>query len=119
MDWEYCQLGVLSTDLGHMVAELYKCWAFRNLEEAKWLMEGLAAGYGCFDDDFAFQTALYAGSVIVSLATMASASMKLIIWGSEEQGQQILRAAKELVLRAWHKDRAWFESSDLACLFGN
>ncbi len=120
MDWEYCQLGVLPMDLGHVVAELYKCWAFKNLDEAKWLIEGLAAGYGCFDDDFAFHTALYAGSVIVSFATMASATIALIIWGSEAQVQQLLRVAKELVLRAWHKDRAWVvEASDLACLFGN
>ena len=114
VDWEYCQLGELPMDLGHMVAELYKCWVFKNLDEAKWLIEGLAAGYGCFDDDLAFHTALYAGSIVV-----VSATMPLVLWGSEAQGQQMLRVAKELVLRAWHKDRAWFEASDLACLFGN
>ncbi len=35
VDWESCQLGVLPMDLGHMVAELYKCWVFKNLGEAK------------------------------------------------------------------------------------
>ncbi|KAK3903215.1 kinase-like domain-containing protein [Staphylotrichum tortipilum] len=113
VDWELCQLGVLSLDLGHMIAELYKFWVFKGMNEGRWVIDGFAMGYGYIDDDFAFRTALHAGAHLVVTGTWISG------WGSETQGLHVVGVGKEMILRAWHKDRAWFEAGDLACLFGN
>ncbi|KAL2134187.1 hypothetical protein VTI74DRAFT_808 [Chaetomium olivicolor] len=111
VDWEICQLGLPALDLGQMIAELYELSLFKGIDEGKWLIEGFVAGYGYVDDDFAFRTALHVGTHLVAWGSRVPG------WGTEEQVQHVVGVGKDIVLHAWHKDRAWFEAGDLACLF--
>ncbi|KAK3301603.1 kinase-like domain-containing protein [Chaetomium strumarium] len=113
VDWEMCQLGVAPVDLGQMIAELYELSLFKGTDEGKWLIEGFAAGYGHVDDQFAFRTALHVGTHLVAWGSRVPG------WGSEMQVQQVVGLGKEVILHAWHQDRAWFEAGDLACLFAS
>lgn len=96
-----------------MIAELYELWLFKRIEEGKWIIEGFTAGYGPVDDDFAFRTARHVGTHLLSWGTRVAG------WGTAEQVQQVAVVGKDLVVRAWEKDRAWFEAGDLACLFAS
>lgn len=111
VDWEFCQLGVPSMDLGQMLSELYQLYIYRDIEDAKWIMEGLVAGYGYRDDEFAFRTAIHMGAHLISFGSRWKE------WGTETQIQEGVRIGRELIVRAWHEDRGWFEAGDLACLF--
>lgn len=111
VDWEMCQLGVRPLDLGQMIAELYELSLFKDLDQGKWLIEGFAAGYGYVDDDFAFRTGLHVGTHLICWGSRVPG------WGSGSEVRHVVATGKELILRAWHKDRAWFEAGDLACLF--
>ncbi len=111
VDWESCQLGLRPLDLGQMIAELYELSLFKDIDEGKWLIEGFAAGYGQIDDDFAFRTVLHTGTHLVCWGSRVPG------WGTETQVQQVVGIGKELIVRAWRRDRAWFEAGDLACLF--
>ncbi|KAK4123989.1 hypothetical protein N657DRAFT_645604 [Parathielavia appendiculata] len=111
VDWEVCQFSLPPLDLGQMIAELYELSLFKGMDEGKWLIEGFTAGYGDVNAEFAFRTALHVGTHLIAWGTRVPG------WGSETQVQQVVGVAKEIILRAWHKDRAWFEASDLACLF--
>lgn len=111
VDWESCQLGLRQLDLGQMIAELYELSLFKGIAEGTWLIEGLAAGYGRIDDEFAFRTILHVGTHIVCWGSRVPG------WGTDAQVRQVVGVGKELILRAWKRDRAWFEGSDLACLF--
>ena len=46
MDWEVCQFSLPPLDLGQMIGELYQLSLFKGIDEGRWLMEGLVAGYG-------------------------------------------------------------------------
>lgn len=108
-----CQLALPALDLGQMIAELYELWLFKTMAEGKWLIEGFAAGYGVVDDDaFAFRTALHAGTHLVAWGSRVAG------WGDPDQVRHVVGVGKEVILRAWSRDRAWFEAGDLACLFG-
>jgi hypothetical protein len=56
------------------------------------------------DDAFAFRTAIHAGTHLVSFGTWLAG------WGSMADGERVLNYGKELILHAWHKDRAWVET---------
>ncbi|KAL2181986.1 kinase-like domain-containing protein [Thermothelomyces heterothallicus CBS 202.75] len=111
VDWEMCQFGLPPLDLGQMIAELYELSLFKNMDEGKWLIEGFTAGYGRVDDDFALRTALHVGTHLVAWGSRVAG------WGSEAQVQHVVGLGKDIILRAWDKDRVWFEGGDLACLF--
>lgn len=111
IDWEVCVLGVRPLDLGQMIAELYELSLFKSMDEGKWVIEGFASGYGEIDDDFAFRTAIHVGTHLVCWGSSVPG------WGSQEQVEKVVSVGKEVIQRAWHKDRGWFEAGDLACLF--
>lgn len=111
IDWELVQFGVRPLDLGQMVAELYELYLYKGIRAGLWLIEGFSAGYQIDDDDFAFRTAIHAGVHLVCFGSSVQG------WGSEDQVREVVAKGKELITRAWRKDRAWFLESDLACLF--
>lgn len=90
---------------------MYELWLFKNMDEGKWMLEGFSAGYGNVDDEFAFRTAMHIGTHLVCFGSRVPG------WGSAGQVEQVVRRGKELIVRAWHNDRDWFEAGDLACLF--
>ena len=112
VDWEMAQYGVRPVDLAQMTAELYELWFFKRIEEGKWLIEGFVKGYGDIDDEFRFRAAINVGIHLVIWGSRVPG------WGTPEQVQEAVGKGKEIIVRAWHKDRAWFEAGDLACLFG-
>ena len=111
IDWEFCQLGVPSMDLGQMLSELYQLYIYKDIEDAKWIIEGIVAGYGYIDDEFAFRTAIHIGAHLISFGS------RMKEWGTETQIEHGVRIGRELIVRAWHEDGGWFEAGDLACLF--
>ncbi|KAK0646114.1 kinase-like domain-containing protein [Cercophora newfieldiana] len=111
IDWEVCELGVPPLDLGQMIAELYELFLFKNMDEGKSLIDGFAAGYGEIDNELAFRTAIHIGTHLICWGS------RVPNWGSDEQVREVVKTGKDLILRAWHKDRSFFEASDLACLF--
>ncbi|KAK4193958.1 kinase-like domain-containing protein [Podospora australis] len=111
VDWEMAQLNVRPLDLGQMIAELYELFLFKGIQEGKWLMEGFTTGYGYSGDEFAFRVALQVGGHLIVWGSRAPG------WGTTEQVLEVIGKGKEIIAHAWHKDRAWFEAGDLACLF--
>jgi len=111
VDWEVFSLGLPALDLGQMIAEMYELSLYKGIDEGKWFIEGFAAGYGVVDDEFAFRVALHAGAHLVVWGSSVPG------WGSPEQVKGVVGVGKEIILHAWAKDRAWFETHDLACLF--
>ncbi|KAK7953591.1 hypothetical protein PG996_014483 [Apiospora saccharicola] len=111
VDWEMAQLGVPSLDLGQMLAEMYELWLYKRVRAGLWMMEGLIEGYGAVTETSALRAAVQLGAHLVCFGTSVPG------WGTPEQVQEIARTGRDIICRAWRKDRAWFESGELACLF--
>ncbi|KAI0406593.1 kinase-like domain-containing protein [Xylaria palmicola] len=111
IDWEMSQLGVRNLDLGQMVAELYELKLFRDITAGLWMAQGLLSGYGAVSDDSAFRTAIQVGAHLVSFGTAVQG------WGTPTQVEMVARTGRDIIVRAWEKDREWFRGGDLACLF--
>jgi hypothetical protein len=94
-----------------MIAELYALWLYKSIVEGVWMMEGFARGYANDDEASVFRTALQVGTHLVCVTTDDRT------WGSSEQAEKVVRAGRDIIVHAWKKDRAWFEESELACLF--
>lgn len=111
IDWEMCQLGLRPLDLGQMVAELYELTLYKDIKAGLWIIEGLTAGYGFVDDDFAHRTALHVGTHLLGFGTSVPG------WGTPAQVEMVANTGRDIIVRAWEMDRVWFESHDLAPLF--
>ena len=110
IDWERCTFGVRPLDLGQMIAELYELYLYRGILAGLWLIEGFCAGYGIDDDAFAFRTAIHVGTHLVCFGDVPG-------WGTDGQVLEVISKGKEVIVRAWNKDREWFLASELAPLF--
>ena len=84
---------------------------FKNKDEGLWLIQGFAAGYGYIDDEFAYRVAIHVGVHLVCYGCRVPG------WGTDEQIKEVVMTGRDLVVMGWQKNRAWFEHSDLACLF--
>ncbi|KAK8136679.1 hypothetical protein PG984_004619 [Apiospora sp. TS-2023a] len=111
VDWEMAQLGVPSLDLGQMLAEMYELWLYKRVRAGLWMMEGLVAGYGPVTETSALRTAVQLGAHLVCFGTSVPG------WGTPEQVQEVARTGRDVICHAWRKNRTWFESGELACLF--
>jgi methanogenic corrinoid protein MtbC1 len=110
IDWELAELGVLPLDIAQMMAEMLELKLFKGIDAGTRLVEGLAAGYGEISEDFAFRAAIHVGAHLVWGCTVPG-------WGTAEQVDSVMAKGRDIILRAWAKDRSWLEASELACLF--
>lgn len=111
VDWEMAQLGVRSLDVGQMLAELYELWLYRRITAGLWIMQGFSEGYGPVNEDFVFRTAIQMGAHLVCFGTSVPG------WGTPAQVEDTARTGRALIVKAWERNRAWFEQGELAFLF--
>ena len=112
VDWEMAQLGVLALDIGQCTAEMWQLKLYKAIDAGEWLIRGLAEGYGNLDADFAFRAIIHVGTHLIGFGSSVEG------WGSREQQVQMVRTGKEILVKAWEKDREWFVGHPLECLFG-
>lgn len=111
IDWELCQLWKPHLDLGQMIAELYELTLYKDIQAGLWLIEGFVSGYGLVNDSFAFRTVLHVGTHLVGFGSGVAGC------GAPEQCEKVAKVGRDIILRAWEKDRDWSKTHDLACLF--
>ncbi|KAF3059620.1 hypothetical protein GL218_04456 [Daldinia childiae] len=111
IDWEMSQIGKPNLDVGQMLAELYELKLYKDKSAGIFMAQGFMEGYGPVSEEFAFRTAIQVGAHLVSFG------MVVPDWGSVEQVEGCGRLGRDMITRAWKKDRRWFEESDFAFLF--
>ncbi|KAH7110681.1 kinase-like domain-containing protein [Dactylonectria macrodidyma] len=109
-DWENAQLGVESLDHGEMIGELYALWLYKRIDAGLWTVRGYTEGLGSQSETFAWRVALQVGVHLLSFGTVAPG------WGTPAQAENVARHGRDVIVNAWHKNREWFDASDLACL---
>jgi hypothetical protein len=117
IDWEYVQFGHRAYDLGQMIGDLLEARHFKNSACATWAMEGFVRGYGPVDDDLAFRTAIHAGVHLISWSTRRKADGSLC--APLDQATSMMQMAVDFIVKARRKERKWFLSSPIACLFSS
>lgn len=68
-------------------------------------------GYGYIEQDLAFETAIHVGTHLICWGSRVAG------WGTQEQIEDVVRIGRDLVVRGWEKDTAFFEGTVLRCLF--
>ncbi|OJJ50729.1 hypothetical protein ASPZODRAFT_148165 [Penicilliopsis zonata CBS 506.65] len=111
VDWELVHVGHRALDLGQMIAELYETTLFKDVTAGEWIVQGFAEGYGPLSDAMAFRTALHVGTHLVCWGSRVPG------WGTPKQIEQVVERGRDFILRGWEKDRAWFKTGALGCLF--
>ncbi|KAF7548830.1 hypothetical protein G7046_g8543 [Stylonectria norvegica] len=115
IDWELAQLGVRPLDVGQMIAELWQLKLYRDMDAGEWLIRAFVDGYGSVTAEFAFRTIVHVGVHLICFGARTPG------WGTAAQGEELVRTGKEIILKAWGKnrDRAGFQGHVLECLFGD
>ncbi|KAI9678372.1 MAG: hypothetical protein M1822_008018 [Bathelium mastoideum] len=115
IDWELAQFGRKEYDLGQMIGDLYERKHFFEAESALHTTQGFAAGYGDLSDDEAFRIAIHVGQHLVCWCIRRNP--KAPFTEPPEQIEGAICIGTDFIVKGWEKDRAWFEGSELACLF--
>ncbi|PYI04232.1 hypothetical protein BO78DRAFT_174603 [Aspergillus sclerotiicarbonarius CBS 121057] len=103
IDWELCHCGARALDLGQMFAELYMLKHFKHIEAGAWIIQGFMEGYQGLDDEMAFRALTHAGVHFIAWGPLIAG------WGTPQQVEELVRLGRDLVIKAWEKDRSWFE----------
>ncbi len=111
VDWEVVSLGIRARDIGQMMAELYMLKLFKGIDAGQWLVDGYIEGYGPLDLDTAFRVAIHVGCHLIVIGGGKYG------WGTPEEAEKVVAAGRDLIVKGWQKDRAWFEGGDLRLLF--
>ncbi|RFU24330.1 hypothetical protein B7463_g11999, partial [Scytalidium lignicola] len=111
IDWELSHISSIAFDLGQMFAEIYELKHFKDIDAGIWLIESFMKGYGKLDDSLAFKTAIHVGTHLICWGSRVSE------WGSKEQVEAVVSIGRDFVVRAWNKDKQWFQNTALKCLF--
>lgn len=111
VDWEVVSLGVCARDVGQMMAELYMLKLFKDIDAGLWIIEGYLEGYGALDEDTAFRVAIHVGCHLVVIGGSVAG------WGEAEDVERVVAHGRDMIVKGWQKDKAWFEGGDLKSLF--
>jgi hypothetical protein len=116
IDWELSLFGRKDYDLGQMSFDLYERKHFLDAESALWIIQGFVAGYGALSDHMAFRVAIHAGVHLICWYIRRDPTAPFT--EPPKKIQDAIRIGTDFVVKGWERDRAWFEGSELACLFG-
>jgi hypothetical protein len=111
IDWEMVQLGVRPLDLGQVIAELWQLKLYKDIDAGEWLIRAFADGYGAVDDSFAYRTIIHVAVHLICFGSQTPG------WGDAEQQKDLVRVGKEVMVKAWGRDRGYFEGHVLGSLF--
>ncbi|KAI5460017.1 kinase-like domain-containing protein [Mariannaea sp. PMI_226] len=112
VDWEMCQLAIRPLDLGQAIAELWQLKLYKDIDAGEWLITSFADGYGTLSAEDAFRAIIHVGVHLICFGSRTPG------WGTPEQNLQLVETGKEVLLKAWAKDREWFKGHVLGSLFG-
>ncbi|KAI1644676.1 kinase-like domain-containing protein [Daldinia loculata] len=115
VDWEFAQFGHRAYDIGQMVGDIYERKHFFQTDGAVPAIEGFIQGYGGLEDELAFRTAIHAGVQLIGWYTRRAPTAPLQF--PLEKVTDAMRIGRDWILKAWQKDRDYFQSSPLASLF--
>ncbi|OJK03274.1 hypothetical protein ASPACDRAFT_23693 [Aspergillus aculeatus ATCC 16872] len=102
VDWELCHFGPRAWDLGQMLAELYMLKHYRGIDAGPWMIEGFLEGYQVPDEALAFWVLIQVGVHFIAFGSMIQG------WGAPEQVADLVHLGRDLIVKAWEKDREWF-----------
>ncbi|KAH8688787.1 kinase-like domain-containing protein [Talaromyces proteolyticus] len=117
IDWELSQFGRKEYDVGQMIGDLYERKHFLDVDSAIWAMQGFVAGYGPLDHAMAFRAAIHAGVHLICWYIRRNPTAPFLEDPKLIHGA--IRTGTDFIVKAWEKDRVWFENSPLACLFAS
>ncbi|KAL2813527.1 kinase-like domain-containing protein [Aspergillus granulosus] len=110
-DWELAQVGSRALDLGQMIAELYMLKHFKDIDAGLWVIEGFAEGYQEISEEIAFRTLIHVGVHFIFWGSTVAG------WGTPEQVRDLVRLGRDLITKAWEKDREAFKGEIWEALF--
>jgi hypothetical protein len=111
IDWEMTQLGMRALDLGQILAELYEIKQFRNNDAGIWIMEGLIEKYPLLGEEQAYRIAVHMGVHLVCWSGVPG-------WATASRVEDVVRMGRDIIAKAWERDREWFEKDEtLSFLF--
>ncbi|KNG81449.1 hypothetical protein ANOM_009573 [Aspergillus nomiae NRRL 13137] len=111
IDWELAQCGTRALDLGQMMAELYELKHYKDVDAGVWIIQGITEGYPALSDEMAFRTLIHVGTHLIFFGSTVPG------WGTDEQIADVVRLGKDLIVKAWEKDKTWFKGMVWECLF--
>lgn len=105
-------------DLGQMIGDLLEKASLATADgnitihiACKILIEAFVKGYGAKSDDTAYRVLIRAGVHVINwCARHPGADMSAEV-------EVMMREAVELIVKAWRRDRDWFNGNLLGCLF--
>ncbi|RAL04967.1 uncharacterized protein BO80DRAFT_490598 [Aspergillus ibericus CBS 121593] len=103
IDWELCHCGPRALDLGQMFAELYMLKHFKHIETGAWIIQGFMEGYQSLDDEMAFRVLIHVGVHFIAWGPLIAG------WGTPRQVEDVVRLGRDLITKAWEKDKSWFD----------
>ncbi|KAK3293562.1 kinase-like domain-containing protein [Chaetomium fimeti] len=115
IDWEFAQYGHRAYDFGQMIGDLWERKIFNDLDIVMPVVQGVIEGYGEVSEELAFRAAIHTGVQLISWyrrrprSGALMAPPEVIIAG--------LTIGRDIILKAWEKDRDFFETGVLASLF--
>jgi len=74
------------------------------------MMQGYIEGLGEQSESSAWRNAIQVGVHLLAFSTIAG-------WGTPDQIETVAGLARDIIVKAWNRDREWFEKSELASLF--
>lgn len=111
IDWEMSQHGMRALDPGQVLAELYEIKQFRNNDAGIWIMQGLIEKYPLLGEEQAFRIAVHMGVHLVCWSGVPG-------WATADRVQDVVSIGRDIVTKAWERDREWFEKDEtLSFLF--